>query len=375
MNLPQENKDSLYQTWQSIEKYVLPWTRDAFVRFYLEAKQSKEPDNLYYDFKKFRASCGMDAVQLLQDMQRYAEVFSWIDWRQFPEEEDQNLKDQIEYQLLRLQCMYSNASQRCWTPFGLQCMLRYQNKLRYQNQKLNATQILEILHLVETFIVRRWCCGVQTSSFESFFAHLDQKIVTLNEPKAGSDYVSKLKWLMRDSEAQLPHDDQLNTAFQYGYFGSTRSPNSTVRNFILASFEEEYAQGKNERGKLYSDLLQLDGPKSTEYSLEHIMPQTLTDKWKADLGPNAELIHGHWLNRIANLTLLTPSSNSECSNRPFKEKCETEHGYQKNELYSNRAIAQHEHWGEAELKQRTEELYQMALKIWPYPTLDNNAES
>ena len=105
------------------------------------------------------------------------------------------------------------------------------------------------------------------------------------------------------------------------------------------------------------------------------MPQTLTDQWKADLGPNAELIHGHWLNRIANLTLLTPSSNSECSNRPFKEKCETEHGYQKNELYSNRAIAQYEHWGEAELEQRTEELYQMALKIWPSPTLDNNAES
>ena len=246
MNLPQENNDSHYQTWQSIEKYVLSWTRDAFVRFYLEAKQSKEPENLYYDFKKFRASCGMDAVELLQDMERYAEVFSWIDWRQFPLEKDQSLKDQIEYKLLRLQSMYSSASQRCWTPFGLQCMLRY------KNGELTAVQLLEILHLVETFIVRRWCCGVKTSAFESFFAHLDHKIATLNEPKAGSDYVSKLKWLMRDPEAQLPDDDQLKSAFKYGYFGSTRSPNSTVRNFILACFEEEYAQGKNERGKLYT---------------------------------------------------------------------------------------------------------------------------
>lgn len=363
MNLPQEDTYYYDTYWKPIEEKVLPWTRDAFVRFYLEAKQGSVPKKgLYYEFKKFRASCGMNAVQLLQDMQRHAEVFSWIDWRQFPLEKDQNLKAQIEYRLLRLQRMYSGPSQRCWTQFGLQCMLRY------QNEELTAAQIIEVLRLVETLIFRRWFCNRKPNALESFFASLDHKIVTLNEPKAGSDYVSKLKWLLCAPDAQLPLDDQLEKTFLNRNFNYIKGPQKVMRNFMLACFEEEHAHGaKSEQVNIFERL--------SAFSLEHIMPQSLTDQWKAALGPDAEKIHGYWLHRIANLTLIDPSFNSKYSNRPFKEKCKMEHGYAHSALYSSRAIAQHENWGEAELQQRNDELYQMALKIWPYPTLDNKAES
>lgn len=363
MSLPQDDDHYYDNYWQPIEDYVLSWNRVAFIRFYLEAKQGHLPRReLYFEFKRFRATCGMSATELLKDMRRYAEVFSWIDWRDFPLEQDQALKEKIKHSLLRLQCMHHTTAQHVWIPFGMQCMLRY------QAGELTAAQILEVLRLVETFITRRWLYGDARNGPESFFVSLDRELSDLNEPKAGTDFVSKLKWLLCAPNAQLPHDEELKTPFQYRNFNYVRAPHNTMRNFILACFEEEYARtAKAEQVNLFESLL--SGSKN--FTCEHIMPQTMTDAWKAELGPNAEELHGQWVHRFANLTLT--AFNSEYSNKSFQDKCNMEHGYAHSPLFSNRAIAQHEHWDEAALKQRTEELYQMALKIWPYPTIATDA--
>ena len=53
-------------------------------------------------------------------------------------------------------------------------------------------------------------------------------------------------------------------------------------------------------------------------SIEHIMPQTLSDKWKEELGADWERIHEQYLHTMANLTLT--GYNSQYSNLPFIEK-------------------------------------------------------
>ncbi|GAA7178861.1 hypothetical protein HpCK102_04830 [Helicobacter pylori] len=55
-----------------------------------------------------------------------------------------------------------------------------------------------------------------------------------------------------------------------------------------------------------------------ECTIEHIMPQKLTEKWKKDLGQDYERIHTQYLHTIGNLTLT--GYNSEYSNRSFQEK-------------------------------------------------------
>jgi len=53
-----------------------------------------------------------------------------------------------------------------------------------------------------------------------------------------------------------------------------------------------------------------------QISIEHIMPQTLSPTWKAELGKNFEQIHAQWLHTIGNLTL--SGSNSELGNKPSR---------------------------------------------------------
>lgn len=53
-------------------------------------------------------------------------------------------------------------------------------------------------------------------------------------------------------------------------------------------------------------------------TIEHIMPQTLTAKWKIDLGKRAQEIYNEYLHCLGNLTL--SGYNSELSNASFNEK-------------------------------------------------------
>ena len=96
------------------------------------------------------------------------------------------------------------------------------------------------------------------------------------------------------------------------------------------------------------------------------MPQHLTPVWAEELGPNAQEIHEIWLHRLANLTLT--GYNPDLSNKSFREKRDAEKGgYRSSGLRMNQKIAQKDAWGLAELEERSREMVQQALQIWPCP--------
>ena len=59
-------------------------------------------------------------------------------------------------------------------------------------------------------------------------------------------------------------------------------------------------------------------PDPNAAQIEHILPQTLSDEWKEDLGPEAERIHQEWADRLGNLTLT--GYNQGLSNNRFSTK-------------------------------------------------------
>lgn len=103
------------------------------------------------------------------------------------------------------------------------------------------------------------------------------------------------------------------------------------------------------------------------WSIEHIMPQTLSTKWKKILAgadsEAAEKIRTDNVNKLGNLTL-TPY-NSELSNRPFKDK---KAAYSKSPLNSglNSYICQQNdtEWGTQQIETRTELLIEEILKVF-----------
>lgn len=100
-------------------------------------------------------------------------------------------------------------------------------------------------------------------------------------------------------------------------------------------------------------------------SIEHVMPQTLTESWKRALGDDWESVYSTWKNRIANLTLT--GYNSKYSNRPFSEKLDMEDGFRDSHLYLNKWISEQSEWGEEQLAEREDLLVKRFLKLWPMP--------
>ncbi|GHP56376.1 hypothetical protein VN1192_12940 [Helicobacter pylori] len=101
-------------------------------------------------------------------------------------------------------------------------------------------------------------------------------------------------------------------------------------------------------------------------TIEHIMPQKLTEEWKKDLGENFQAIHDKYLHTIGNLTLT--GYNPEYSNKSFQEKQGMEKGFKDSPLRLNQGLR--ESFGEEEIKKRANDLADWALKIWTYPKLD-----
>jgi alkylated DNA nucleotide flippase Atl1 len=100
-------------------------------------------------------------------------------------------------------------------------------------------------------------------------------------------------------------------------------------------------------------------------SIEHILPQTLSDEWQHELrhageDPDALFIElGH---SLGNLTLT--AYNGELSNGRFDRKKQI---YKASNLQLNRELAKVQTWGRQEILDRGEHLAERIIAIWPAP--------
>jgi uncharacterized protein with ParB-like and HNH nuclease domain len=212
-----------------------------------------------------------------------------------------------------------------------------------QAGNLNNLDLETCLVLIESFVVRRAVCGVPTNQLNKLFI-----LWAKNFPD--DDHVQWLHKTMSSGGAgrRFPKDEEFSQAFlsqpQYKR-GATR--------FILCRLEKSFNH------KETVDL--------TTTTVEHILPQTLNDEWRKDLGSDADKIHSQLGNTLGNLTLT--SYNSELSNLPFSIKKAT---LANTHIELNRWILQQNHWTELEITQRAESLLERAIQIWLAPlTLDN----
>jgi hypothetical protein len=94
--------------------------------------------------------------------------------------------------------------------------------------------------------------------------------------------------------------------------------------------------------------------------IEHIMPQALTDEWRADLGDRWPE-HDEWVHRWGNLTFLWYSLNIQASNLPFEAK---KSRYAASEVELTRRLCELEAWDFDAIEARQLELAELAEQIW-----------
>jgi uncharacterized protein with ParB-like and HNH nuclease domain len=206
---------------------------------------------------------------------------------------------------------------------------------------LNDANLEKCLNLIESFVVRRSVCGVPTNQLNKLFIQWAK-----NFPN--SDHVQWLHQTMSSGIAgrRFPKDEEFAQAFlsqpQYGR-GTTR--------FILDRIEKSFN---------HKELVNL-----TTTTVEHILPQTLSQIWKDELGSEADKIHIALVNTFGNLTLT--SYNSELSNLAFSEK---KAKLENTHIELNRWILRQTAWGAVEIEQRAKYLLDIANTIWLAPLSD-----
>ncbi|WRB90851.1 DUF262 and DUF1524 domain-containing protein [Helicobacter pylori] len=328
-----EKQEGFYNKyWRAMEEELKQSKREdlfnKFVRHYLTIKTREIPNinKVYEVFKDYQQKERIAIEDLLKDLQKYCGYFCRI---VFKKETDKDLNKALGFLVdLEMDVIY---------PLLLELYSDYSDGV------LSKADFIPIIALIESYICRRAVCGIPPNGLNKFFASFTKHIQK-------DEYFESLK----------------------AYFGSLtnnqRFPNNDEfkKLFITIDF---YNFKKN---KYFFERLENFDTKepvdTQECTIEHIMPQKLTEEWKRDLGGNFQAIHDKYLHTIGNLTLT--GYNQEYSNNSFQEKKNMEKGFKQSPLRLNQSLKDLESFGEEEIKKRANDLADWALKIWTYPKLD-----
>ncbi|GHP42761.1 hypothetical protein VN0220_14210 [Helicobacter pylori] len=339
METETEKQEGFYnQYWRAMEEDFKQNETlfNQFVRHYLTIKTRKIPNinRVYVAFKDYQQERGIEIEALLQDLQKYCGYFCQI---KFKKEADEDLNEADE-DLNKALGFLVDLDMDVVYPLLLELYSDYSDGV------LSKQDFISIIYLTESYICRRAVCRLGTNSlnkvFPSFTKHIQK-----------DEYFKSLKvhFGSLTEKQRFPNNDEFKDRFITIDFYRFK------KNIYFFERLENFEPTKE--------------PVNTQKcTIEHIMPQELTEEWERDLGENFQEIHNKYLHTIGNLTLT--GYNSEYSNKSFQEKRDMEGGFKDSPLRLNQSLKNLESFGEEEIKKRAKDLVDLALKIWTYPKLD-----
>lgn len=337
MGLAEQEQNDLYtEYWSKIEGYFREngnlddGLLNAFLLNYIALKrkdrQQLRPNQIYTEFKKSRTTIqGENTLeQLLGDMRRFAGYFAAFEGRL-----------QISSKELT-EAMRSTRSQGN-TPRVL--IMRLYDC--YDNQQtLTEREFIRSLRLIESYILRHTICGHQIRSFWRIFAEMSLDIDEATPAESLRHTLAK------------PRGSYGFWSFQSDFAFSKAIQTTNLAQFQICKYILERLESFDTKEPIPTSKL----------TIEHIMPQGLTDDWKEMLGKDWEQVHSGWLHRLGNLTLT--GYNPDMSNNSFEKK---KAFYDKSPLRLTEYVRKQSQWTAAEMETRGNQLAERALRIWPYP--------
>lgn len=228
---------------------------------------------------------------------------------------------------------------------------------------ISENELCDALTIIENYIVRREICSLPTNALNKVFVQIGAEIER-DIDAGGISYFDAFQHeiLKRTGKSRFPSNQDFMDKFAaYELFNAKRE----IQKYILERLE-------NFENRERVDVENLVD--AGTLTIEHIMPQTLTDTWRDELGDNWELIHSKYKDTIGNLTLT--AYNSDYSNSPFlKKKNMPGKGFVASKLSLNEYVKNCDTWGEEQIIERAKILYQKAEKIWWIPKAPYPAES
>ena len=212
---------------------------------------------------------------------------------------------------------------------------------------LSDEALAKVLAGIGTWTTRIWLAERPTAGMNRAVAEL------AHGPGPGADEDAVDYWLgrvqrFRNTRMGVPRDEEvregIRTRKAYGG-GATQSAFAILCELMEAEHGEE-------------------SPARDRLTIEHVMPQKLTDEWKQTLGDDAEEMHGRHRDQLPNLTLSGDVTNAGMGTSTFSSKREV---YYKSSIGITRSLADETEWNEDALERRAEYLACRALDRWPWP--------
>ena len=333
MRLAEREQTKLYERyWSVVERSFRgsDWGMDSFLRDYtaIETRTARQirHDRIYDTFKThFRFQEQSDVETRLADLARCAQRYAAF---YVPPKEDEPFTDALR----RVRQHGDAAALLIMRLYGL-----------HDAGALSSADFLKGLLLIESYLVRRAVCGLQTRNYWAVFAGLAFKLTER------SPLVDLQIALVRQDVYEFPSDATFKRALLEDDLYHRR-----ICFYLLKQLENS---GQSE-----------PSPVDT-YTIEHIMPQSLSRGWKGMLGSDWQEAHKTWLHRLGNLTLT--AYNGRYSNRPFDEKRDMTGGFKDSAVRLNRFVREQSEWTAKQMRTRGKRLVARALKIWPNVNVDS----
>ena len=310
-----------------------------FIRDYLTIKERIIPNKnkVYVHFKKYVLENVTDTKLLLIDLLKFSSFYKDII-------NSKEQRDKISIVVNKINRLESIVTY----PFIMEVFNDYKGNI------ISEDDVVSILEIIVTFIFRRLICEVPTNSLNKIFMTMGREIKKHIDYK--KQYVDIFKYILTHKRLsqRMPEDDEFSLKIIQKDIYNFKSKNKL---FLLEQLE-------NFNNKERVDIEGLI--ETNDLSIEHIMPQTLTSKWRESLGDNFAEIHENYLNTLGNITLT--GYNYSMSNKPFLEKRDMEKGFKESRLYLNKSLHEIDQWNEDTIIERAKFLKSRALKVWEYPT-------
>ena len=333
MDLKPDEQEKLYKNyWVVIES--LTGDSSEFVRNYLifKTKLWVKKDDVYNGFKKHSLKLNANKEEILKDLLIFAEIYSWL--VQINKHENKELNQRLE-RLNKLEFTVSH-------PYLIDVF----NDLR--NNILSEGIVKEILMIIESYAFRKILVDNTKQGLNKMFITLSKEIKKDGEWK--EKYLDILNFILLEKKGSLkfPNDEEFENALITKEVYNLQAKN---RNFLLESLEN------------YKSAYPPVNVDEYKLTIEHIMPQKLTEKWKNKLGEKSEETHKKYLHTIGNLSLT--AKNQELSNKSFEDKQQID--FQTSKLKLNFRLDELKEWNREKIIERAKGLSKNAKDIWPYP--------
>lgn len=227
-------------------------------------------------------------------------------------------------------------------------------------------ELQDSLTHIESFLVRRYVCGLPQTGYKNLFLGLLRKLHSANG--SVSNTVSQHLFAGTGINTQWPDDEQFRRGWLSTKIYEKRYSDRVA--MILTAINEDLGTSKHESQEF------------KKLTVEHVLPVAWKEnEWEWPMmenelwyrqnsidGEGPEKVRDRLLNTFGNLTLVTSPLNAAMGNRSF--------GNKKMELqkHSNMRLSEHfrqmgenSKWNEEEILKRGEDMVKHAITIWPHP--------